>query len=58
MDEKLTIKKILELYEKGTITILTGGRLYFSKEKEAVRQQPNDSKVLKNNYEIIIPRFF
>ena len=55
----LTIEELLDLYEKGTITILNGGQVHFKKQKkEVVRRQPNDSSTLKNNYELIIPRFF
>lgn len=55
----LTIGELLDLYEKGTIAVLSGGQVHFKKQKkEAVRQQPNDSSTLKNNYELIIPRFF
>lgn len=55
-----TIQEVLNLYKKGTITILHDGKAYFRKQvekKEAVGQQPNDSKELKNNYEVIIPIF-
>ena len=54
---EITLEKIMKLFEKGTATVLHNGKIYFTKEK-AVRQQPNDFKVLKNNYELIIPRFF
>lgn len=53
----LTIQELLDLYQQGTTTILSSGRVYFTKEK-AVRLQPNDSSTLKNNHELIIPRFF
>lgn len=30
---EVTIQRILDLYEKGVITILHGGKIYFKREK-------------------------
>ena len=53
----ITIEKVMELFEKGTVTVLRNGKIYFTKEK-VVRLQPSDSVVLQKIHTLNIPRFF